>query len=392
MKVYKLAKGWLYLLVFICSVLTIAALTGLVLIVKDIASDPGKQENWIFMACLLVGILFLIYAMLSCIKSKLVLGADRFEYYSAFGKHELLFTDVKGFKTDDKYTRIYPQEGKGKKMLVSTYYADSLDLQAWLGRNFQDMDLAERELEEQQILNDVTFGQSPEERALALKHANKVALAINATGIILAAFHLFDSNFMHYSLVATAVFVPVSLLVLKFYKGLIRIETKKSSPYPSIFFGFTFSIMGIALKSILAFEILDYSKLWTPAALIALCLMALLVVKSKEFEQISMQRLFILIFCAVLSFAYAFGSISSFNCIYDNSEVTPFTAKVLNKRISSGKSTSYYLILSPWGPVNEVEDVYVAERTYRESEIGDEVNLFLYKGRLELPWFILSTK
>jgi hypothetical protein len=63
---------------------------------------------------------------------------------------------------------------------------------------------------------------------------------------------------------------------------------------------------------------------------------------------------------------------------------------VLAKRISSGKTTSYYLELGEWGPRDEVADVSVSNSTYKNVEIGEMVNVYLKKGKLNIPWFIIA--
>ena len=93
---------------------------------------------------------------------------------------------------------------------------------------------------------------------------------------------------------------------------------------------------------------------------------------------------------ALFLFAYSFGTVIHLNCYYDNSEAEYFTAKVLNKRISSGKTTKRYLELSTWGQQKKVDEVSVGKDFYNRTEIGDEVNIFFKKGKLEIPWFIFT--
>jgi hypothetical protein len=93
---------------------------------------------------------------------------------------------------------------------------------------------------------------------------------------------------------------------------------------------------------------------------------------------------------ALFLFAYSFGTVIHINCYYDNSEAEYFTAKVLDKRISSGKSTSYYLELSTWGKQEEVDEVSISKGFYNRIEVGDEVNIYFRNGKLKIPWFIVT--
>lgn len=390
MKTFALARGWLIFILVTCGVMTIGALVGLVIFAKQAFNNTADTSNWTFIAFTLVGLFFLIYALAEALKGKLVVYEDRFEFTSAFGTRELLFINVKGFKTNDKYLSIYPLSEKGKKINVSTYFGKITELQAWLSTHFQDIDIAEKMEEQERLLLNVDYGQSTEEREIALGAAKRTARIINIVGIALAV-SLFFAD-IQYTLMATAIFIPISVLVLRYYKGLIRLNEHKNSPYPSIFFGLFGSIMGLLLKSLFTFHILDHANAWLPVGMLAATLFVLLVLKNKEFEQFNKQTIFMAVFCAVLSFAYGYAVVTSFNCVYDSSPASKHTANVLDKRVSNGKSTSYYLKLSPWGPVKESDELDVSEEMYAETELGDDVNIYLFKGKMEIPWFVVETQ
>ena len=59
----------------------------------------------------------------------------------------------------------------------------------------------------------------------------------------------------------------------------------------------------------------------------------------------------------MLTGMYTYGLLISTNALFDNSKPTVYKAKILNKRISSGKTTTYYLELDKWGLQKEVDDV-----------------------------------
>jgi hypothetical protein len=392
MKTFSLARGWQIFIVVTCGVLALGALVGLVICIKKVFSNPADTANLAFIAFILFGLFFLVYALLEAIKGKLVVHKDKFELTGAFGTRELLFINVKGFRTNDKYLCIYPLPGKGKKINISTYFGNITELEAWLATHFQDIDIAEKSEEQERLLVNVDYGQSTAERELALDGAKKTARIINIVGVALAVSLFIARDYLYYTWIATAIFTPFSVLVLRYYKGLIRVDENKNSPYPSIFLGLFGSIMGLLLKSLLTFHILDHANVWPPVGLITAALLVLLVLKNKEFEQFNKQTIFMVVFCAVLSFTYGYGIVTGFNCVYDSTPPSKHMANVMDKRISNGKSTSYYLTLSPWGPVKESDEVDVSEDTYAETELGDHVNIYLFKGKMEIPWFVVETQ
>ena len=78
--------------------------------------------------------------------------------------------------------------------------------------------------------------------------------------------------------------------------------------------------------------------------------------------------------------------------MYDESNPETFQSKVLDKRISSGKTTTYYLKLTAWGGQTESDDVSVSEELYNYLEVDDNVNIYLKKGQLDIPWFIVTAE
>jgi len=91
----------------------------------------------------------------------------------------------------------------------------------------------------------------------------------------------------------------------------------------------------------------------------------------------------------VLFFAgmYSYGLGVVADTITDHATATTYSAQVLNKHVSRGRSTTYYLNLAPWGPIENPSQVSVPMRIYDATEPGDEVCLRLHQGSLHIPWY-----
>jgi hypothetical protein len=92
-------------------------------------------------------------------------------------------------------------------------------------------------------------------------------------------------------------------------------------------------------------------------------------------------------FCAL---AYGYGAVVAYNCVFDTATPHVYPATVLNKHTSSGKTTTYYLEVGPWGPRVAAEDVTVTEETYDHIMPGDSVRIYQSPGRLGVPWFVVG--
>ena len=137
----------------------------------------------------------------------------------------------------------------------------------------------------------------------------------------------------------------------------------------------------------------DYSNVWLTTTIITITFLFLLLIKQKEITFKNKLDYLTVSIVALFLFVYSFGTVIHINCYYDNSDAQYFTAKVLDKRISSGRrSRTYYLELSTWGQQDKPDKVSVGKRLYNRIEIGDQVNIFFRKGKLDIPWFIVTDK
>jgi hypothetical protein len=239
-------------------------------------------------------------------------------------------------------------------------------------------------------LNNDAFGFTQEQREEKLMKAQKVAKALNWAGGLIGAWTLFLAKPYEYAILASIAMPIIGIITIKYFGGLIRIDERKNTAYPTIFWAIFASGMGLCLRALFDYNVFNYSKVWMPAILITLAYVALLVIGNKEFKLNKAKDYFTMLFISICLFGYGYGAVVTLNCMYDTSQPEAFNAKVLNKRISSGKSTSYYLELTPWGQQKESDEVSVSKSLYNSLEKNDEVQIYFMKGRFEIPWFNIT--
>jgi hypothetical protein len=96
--------------------------------------------------------------------------------------------------------------------------------------------------------------------------------------------------------------------------------------------------------------------------------------------------------CALLVAFYAFGVVGEANTLLDRSEAALHSSRVLGKHINygRGKTKTYVLRLSPWGPVNEPGNVEVSYDVYDRLKQDGPACVLLHSGALGMPWFIVK--
>lgn len=325
--------------------------------------------------------------LMDTVKGKFVIDSDKIFTVSTFSNRQLLFNEIKGYRITDQYILIESNNEHRKKIKVSTYFGKADEIVEWLSANYSDLDLVQAYQEKEEILNNEEYGWSSAQREEELIKAHKTSKILNWTGGLIGAWTLFLANPYEYAIIASIIFPIICIIALKHFKGLIRIDERKDTAYPTIFWAIFPASMALCLRGLLDFNIFDYSNIWTPSLLIALTYIALVTIGNKEFKFVKAKDYLTIIGFSIFMFGYGYGAVVTLNCMYDESEPETFNATILEKRISSGKSTTYYLELTPWGQQKEIDEVSVSKDLYSRLEKNDKVTINFMKGHFDIPWF-----
>jgi len=390
MKEYKTAKGWAIFIYLFAPLLT--GLFGWLLILPFLNGNFEPNASWILIPVSIAMIALMVFGVLDAYKGRLIIQDNSIKSVSTFSNRELEFDEIKGFKVNEQYIFVEPKNKEKKRIKISKYIGGYGEVLSWLSQNFPDLDLQNSIVEEQEILNNETIGWTKEICEEKLTKARQTSKIINWAAGLSAAWTFFYPTPYQYSILTAAIIPIIALVVVKFSNGLIRVDEKKGSTYPSVIYAFIYPSLGLMLRAILDFDIFNYSNVWLSATMMTIAFLFILLVKQQEITFKKKLDYLTVSSLALFLFAYSFGTVIHYNCYYDNSEAELFRAKVLDKRISSGKSTSYYLELSPWGQQNEVDEVSVDKGLYNRIKTGDEVDIYFRNGKLEIPWFIVTNE
>ncbi len=183
---------------------------------------------------------------------------------------------------------------------------------------------------------------------------------------------------------AVAVAVPVvAVLSMRFFPGVMKFEPKKGTRTPAIFHAFLVPLCGLLLAALLGVSVLEWRHFWAPFAVLSATLFALTLVYAEDVRAKLSVSIPVLLFCLL----YGAGATLTLNRAFDGSVPTTYQAQVMSKRVSRGKSTTYYLEISPWGPKKEPDDVDVPKSVYNAHATGDTVRVTVKAGGFGIPWF-----
>jgi hypothetical protein len=386
---YRVSKGWKAF--FTILVPPLAALMAFLALFPFLERRSDETVLMIFCLALGGGFFFLfLYALVFAYTYRLEIAEDRLRSVGVFRTRAMAFADIAGFRLiAGQYAQSLEFTAKtsgAKKLRVDLVFRDRDGLLAWANEHFRDLGAEELEKEDRALLADTSLGSSQEARKEAIARARLWSKAVNIAGGALTVYGFFWPTPYRLSVGLLVAWPLVSALAMYFHRGLITFDQKKNAVLPSVALGFLLPTFALALRAILDWNILEWRGFWPPFACISAATFALVFASAKDVRAKRFSAILPLAFCCV----YGYGTTLALNGLLDSSRPAVYEASILDKRSSSGRSTSYYLELSPWGPRTKSEEVSVAASQYREAAIGEKIEVESYEGSLGIPWFKLS--
>ena len=390
MNEYRIAKGWAIFIWIMGPVLI--ALFGFLAIMPFLA-DEIKITIVLILTPISIGMVALmVFGLIDVFKGRFIIKEDRLVSIGVFKTKELRIEEIKGFTVNEQYIFVEPNTKDKKRIKISQYIGGYHEILNWLTRKYENLDIKNAQAEEQQILNDENVGWSREIREEKLSNAKKISKIINWLGGISVAWTLFYPTPYDYAVLSALIIPIIALIAVKLSGGLIRIDQKNGSAYPSTIYALILPSMGLMARAFFDYDIFDYSNVWLKATLVTVAFIFILLVNQKEITFRKKQDFLTISSLIIFLFAYGFGAVIYLNCNLDKSEPEHYTATILDKRISTGKHTSYYLKLTAWGQQKEIDEVSVNKGLYKRVEIDNEINIYFRNGKLEIPWYIVTDR
>lgn len=385
MKTFKIAIGW--------RIFIYVTLPPFILLFSFLPIQcfiDGKMNSFYFwLGIALLVIPLLIYGLIDTYKSKIILTESYIKSVSALGTKKLLVSEVKGFKEDENYIHIIPLSKEKKKIKIAKTVGDLKEVWVWVQHQFINLDFENEQQEAAAVLANQELGSSEEERESKLKTAKNVAKALKFTSYAILFFTIFIIEPYELAVLSSVLMPILALLIVPFFKGLIKVNEKKGSAYPSILQAILMPTLGLALRVILDFNIFELSNLWMPSILFTIALFIYVFSTTDEFKIQDLKSFGYGLAIVIIFFFYSSISILSINCFYDQSTPTEYQTEIIKKSISKGKTTTYNFELTPWGDLIEPETVNVSEDFYNSKNKGNTVTVLYMEGLFDIPWLIV---
>ena len=382
----------------------------------DATRHEYRIKTWLRILYLLIGIMLIAFSAMGCVtyayaqgsnalalltpiffitlglymlalasRSRLVIEGTRIQVQHAFREQSAEVSGIEGFRTvsarNGNVTQFHLRDGLGVISIPSYFETDDF-FRKWM-QQVTDLDKSGRDALLDQIARREDFGVTPEERLKALPTARTwgIFLLIVSIAAVVALFA--PSLVPRFPVVLILALIPVAVIVLVLRSPLLYTVFKpKADPRAELSYALFASSFGLIIpiggRHLVSTQPLLF--LMVPVGLIY----AGTLYNTVQRNAANIGRVMLLLLLAGL-YSYSLGLEA--DTLEDASQATTYSASVIGKRISSGRSTAYILQLAPWGPVQTNNQISVTRATYNHTLPGDQICLTLHAGSLHVPWY-----
>lgn len=337
------------------------------------------------------GVFISILAMFS----KITLYSDRVEQSLPLKTKILLRTELLGYVIrtvkGKQYIDLLPKNKQLKKITVPSIYRVDGVFDAWI-KGLRDLGAEEQNVVEQEIMNDVSLGATPDERLARVRTIRTYTnYAMVGALIIIAVLCVFPHP--RWLAISVPIICPWIAIVMIFLWGnnftIIEIDRisslRKANILPLIFLPTTsyFVLFRIPRHGIPVMP-LDWHKLIVPSIVGGLTITLIILIISQS-RAINLARLAGMVMMPLT--IYSGGTIAMANVLLDHHPDKNYTLTVLNKYQTTGKGAANYLqVASTDSSYHGYSTVKVSFDLYRSIEIGSMVCAHIHSGALDMAW------
>ena len=380
-RVYRLRRGLRNTFVVLGALFAVGGLVG-AFFAPQLSEFPAGQA---VMAVICLGFAVMgVGTVLQMLRTRVVLHSDSIELHGAFSGRTLLRQDIGGRRRGPgghgpAVVCLIPNTTRAKRMVMPQYLEwDS----AWdeYFASIPDVNAEEAQASLQTLLDDSELPGSRDEKIAALEQARRIATGLHIVAVASLFWLWLYPRPYDVAFLVVAIIPWVAVVIASLKPSLYRLNPSRNDVGANLSAAVLVPGCALTLRAVFDSQVLDWEKLLVTILVVTLVCTWVILWLVRELRGSAVTT-------GVLMLAYGYGVVALANVRLDHGEPEVFEAPVLGAHISSGKSTSYYLKLGPWGPRKTEEDVDVGKAYYARGSRRDTVCVYLYRGALRVRWF-----
>lgn len=348
-----------------------------------------------FAVVLLLGLLLaglFGYLLWSAFRTRLEFLPEGIRYTGGWGEpRELSYDEVEGYRVqrgrNTRIMQLVPKDASGKPLRIDMSFGRLPELSKRLDEKFRNLDAEDLKAEMKEVMADERLGFSEEERLSALAGAQTKARILGGAAFGLTLWAMIYPK--PYLLVMTllAVLPAAAIALVKTSNGALTIDDRRRpGARPSVAYAVISPGMVLALRAFLDWHILDWSAFWVPFGVLGASMCALVWYASGTSGPRKMGPIAVTCASCLL---HGYGLTLFLNCALDRSNPVAHQTVVRSHQVSHGKSTTYYITVSPWLDGPGYRQISVPLATYNAHPVGSAALVLVRGGRLAIPWFFV---
>ena len=362
-----------------------ASLLGVWFFATGRASTAPGATTFLTLLCLCFFLLG-AYLVLAMLKSKLILTADAIELRDTFATKHLLRSQIAGWRvlpTQYVSTLVFlPRDPHAKKIKFPLTFKLDEQFESWL-ETITNLDVQDQTESLTQMQAQLDPSLTEEQREVTLFNAYRFAKYLTWASYVAAILGWFYPRPYSLVILVLAAIPPTAIYLGLSAKGVYQFDGKRNDARPSLAVPVIMPGMILALRALYDLSFLRWQQLLPPIFLVTLVLTSLIASADPKTGKQRWAYLATLL----IAVGYAGGVTAMADSLLDHSTPQILQAQVLHKRISTGRHTTWYLELAPWGPQDHPDEVSVHRSLYNSVQPGQTVCIYLYPGTLKIPWF-----
>ncbi len=320
-------------------------------------------------------------------KSQIEIDVEKIRYIGVFKTREMNLTEIGGYRMREGRFIVFLSRDNHEKIKIPLLFEPEEEFVAWVENNYKNLDENDWSEESKEALSSEKLGIDVAGRKQNLSRARRFVWKLGFAAVGLCVWSFAFPRPHELVMWFLVLFPLISVGVLPFFNGAVRLNTRGNSPYIMLAPVLLFPTLALDLKAFGEWNVLSWIPFWIPFFSIFLVSMALLFFLLEDIRKKSASLALAIFICGF----YGYGTTVVLNGILDKSPPEVIETQILKKRVFSGKyGLSYYLTLAPWGSMKREEEVLVDGETYeRHFVTAGPAKVILKRGYFNIPWILV---
>jgi len=396
---HHVPSRWKWVALVLAPILVALMLRGAMEVVENHLSSKVGSNTWragFALAMLGSMALVLLGSILWAFRARVVLTSNAMTVRGAILTRLIREEQIDGFRWIKGQMHLYLKDRQWPVQL--SYYEGQHAINEWIFRRARDLGALELAEEAEAINRDLTLGRTDAQKEARLASLRKIVGPISVVAYCAAVGGVLNALFggqaaIEKAAAAVLISIPVLLdLVALRNRGHVWVNHIEGTRYPQILSATMACGVALAVMSLFDEATLlgnAFYRWFLPVAVAkGLLWLAIDFDRPRMLESRGWFLSTITALCLMIvpSFWVA-GSIYQLNKHLDNSGVTWNATEVVDKRVSRGKTVTYYVEVAPWASAQgKLPELVVSRQRFERLQVGMSVGIGVRRGALAIPW------